>query len=337
MLENLLVSDMSNIVSAAANVVMAAGVVIAAKSFRTQKKIHLIDLHTRYQQAIRNIQEKLPHDINERIVLTREERRIIRLYWYTVFDEWFTCGYLFEDRELNGLWSNFAWGAKSGIEHIPAFASEFVRFRSGKPYLLGTYDKFFQELEAFFIKHNQINWNSQRCILLYGAPCSGKSTVATVIEATGWGVIKIDSVIRQFVAEPAMNDFSEYAEEITMEIYRQVLTSNGKAGVIIELGCLFPRGDSEHLCAMLRLVGMTTNSVKMQLREQEAKLRAATRNHRIKTGQSDDIVIDDIDNLGNFFRRLELNAPADAIIIDGMAPPEECAERIIGSLVGCRV
>jgi len=322
-------SDISNMISAAANVVMAGGVIIAAKSFISQKKVHLIDVHTRFQATIRGLQDRMPPDINERLFLSKEEKRIIRLYWYAVFDEWITCDVRSNDKHLKELWTSFAWGAKSGIEHIPAFASEFVRFRAGKPYLLGTHDKFFKEVETFIRKNRS---RDTRCIFLYGAPCSGKTSLANALKDQGWDFFKIDDAIKKFKIDPTAGDFSEFAEHISLELYRLSLWRDCEKDIVIELGCLFPQESSRHLQAMLELAGMNVESVLIEIDGHVARQRATTRNERIRAGHSDDFIIDDVENMEMFFRSLEDNHPKNAIILNGEASTAKNIELIFESI-----
>lgn len=318
-------SDISNMISAAANVVMAGGVIIAAKAFIAQKKVHLIDVHTRFQTTIRNLQDRMCPEINEKLVLTKEEKRIIRLYWYAVFDEWITCEFRSNDKHLKELWTSFAWGAKSGIEHIPAFASEFVRFRAGKPYLLGTHDKFFKEVETFIKKTRS---KDIRCIFLYGAPCSGKTSLANALEEQGWDVFKIDDAMKKFKKDPKASDFSEFSEHISLELYRLSLWRDDEKDIAIELGCLFPQESSRHLQAMLELAGMNVTSVVIEIDGHVARQRAATRNEHVRAGHSDDFIIDDIENMETFFSSLAANSPDNAITLNGENSTAKNLERI---------
>lgn len=315
--------DVGSLVSAAANVIMAAGVLLAAKSLRVQKNMHIIDTHHRFQAEIRRLQEMMPHDVNgSRIVFDPKERRVVRLYWYAVIDEWFTCKVNNRSPEIHQLWTNFAWGAKSALEHLPLFASELVTLKNMNPYLLGTHQRFFSELADFCrtmrSPDQRTSDRPRSCIFLFGAPCSGKSSVLLRLETEGWDCLKIDDIIRHQALPQAKDEqplsresFVTHADAVCLAVYGSVARSKS-AHTVVELGCLFPSQGSQHLEEMLALLGVRVQSFYLDISLPCASQRAVARNQQIELGQSDAVPIREPGDMSAFFTALHANLPHNA-------------------------
>lgn len=345
--------DVTGLASAAANLIMAAGVVFAAKSLRVQKRIHLVDLHNKFQFEIRRIQEKMPTDINERCgSFTKAEHRVIRMYWYAVFDEWMTCKYRSNDPELNQIWEYFAWGAKSAIDKLPIFAYELVDLRRVNPYLLGTHDKFFQEVELFCrsryrkadVRVGILGGRKElKCALLFGVPCSGKSSVIKELKDRDWVVLQIDPIVEACVknggyfAKIDRQSFVQHAESVCLDLYKTIIELDRENPVVIELGCLLPKAYAERLVAMLALVSVGTVCFKLEISESEAKRRAIERNLQIRDNKSSALPIDDPDKMEVFFSNLKNNLPDNVIKIDMLNSDPKKMAKLISKKTGVSV
>ncbi len=342
---HLTTQDVSALVSAAANAGMAAGVLLAAKSLRVQKNVHLIDTHNRFQAEIRRLQERMPHDINgSRIVFEPEERRVVRLYWYAVVDEWFTCKVNNRSPEIQQLWTNFAWGAKSAIEHVPLFASELLALKCKNPYLLGTHQRFFTELAEFrrtTRAPGQPSEDKRRsCTFLFGSPCSGKSSVLRQLEKAGWNCLKIDDIVRHQALVQAKGEqqltresFTTYANAVCLAVYGSVIHSQASR-TVVELGCLFPLEEGvRHLEGMLGLLDVQVHSFHLDISPSCASQRALARNKLIAEGQSDSVPISEPEDMSGFFAALHANLPEQAVRLPAEhLNAEAMAERIMAAV-----
>lgn len=314
--------DIGSLVSAIANTVMAAGVLLAARSLRIQKNIHLIDVHNRFQSEIRRLQEKMPSDINSgRLIFSEEEKQVIKMYWYLVVDEWMTCKIKSHDRDINNLWINFSWGAKSAIDHIPIFASEFIKLKKRRPYLLGTHNKFFDEMKIIFETYENHSMNiypveKRQAIFLFGAPCSGKTSVSNILKIEGWRIMAIDSIVGGLINVPTKKSFSDYAEAVCLAIYGELIKYDWCRFTVIELGCLFPKEWIDHLKQMLEIISIDVIYIKLNVNINLAKQRARDRNTQISNGLSDAVLIDYPDEIESFFIELDKNTPINAINLD---------------------
>ncbi|MEO1255655.1 MAG: hypothetical protein AAFY41_12360 [Bacteroidota bacterium] len=112
------------IIAAVAAVFAAIAAVVSARASRQQishlREVSVLEAHSQFQSAIREIQKSLPPEVNEDgWQPTKQEKRIIRMYWYAVFDEWLWT------RELcplyRRLWDEvYRHGVEGGMRN-PAF------------------------------------------------------------------------------------------------------------------------------------------------------------------------------------------------------------------------
>jgi hypothetical protein len=148
-------SELSNLISAIANVVMAVGIVFAAGQYffarrqtMAQLEIHVVELHIHFQQQMREIQKAFPPSVNDPswIPQSNDEKRAVRMYWYLVFDEWVTCKYLSKERRLNALWDRYRYGVISALSK-PAFDSEVRDMFARNAIFFGLAKEFMLEIE----------------------------------------------------------------------------------------------------------------------------------------------------------------------------------------------
>lgn len=298
-----------NEISAIANIITALGVLVALYTLSVQKRIHQIDLHTKFQNAIRSIQDKLPPDINYRIArLSALEQRVVTMYWYAVFDEWFTCKKKSKLPELNKIWESFAWGAKSAIDHLPIFAREFVIFRRSGPYLLGTHDEFFSEVQTFCRAYRSEK-SPVRIVIIFGTPCTGKSSVTKLLDNKSWGLVNIDKIIAGIVPLVTRESFGAFSVEICHAMYKEVKENikRNVFNVAIEAGCLFKKEEVVNLIDMLKLSGYNTEAWEFKISIDNAIKRAIERNRLIIAEKIDAVPIDDPNQIGVFYDAMEEN------------------------------
>lgn len=155
--------SIADIITALANVVMAVGVVFVAgqliitkRQQSTQLEIHIVELHTHFQQQIREIQKTFSPKVNEDDWMPDEkEKRAIRLYWYLVFDEWFTCKHLSNEKRLNALWERYSWGAISALRNTH-FDSEIQDMFTKDTIFLGLGKKFASDIDELRVKVEEL-------------------------------------------------------------------------------------------------------------------------------------------------------------------------------------
>ncbi len=113
------------LISVVASLATAIGVAFAAgqlwvsrRQHASSTEIHVVQLHTHFQQQIRELQKLYPPEVNSPDWMPRPgvETRAVQLYWYLVFDEWYTCQYLSQQRRLNDLWSRYRIGVASALK-----------------------------------------------------------------------------------------------------------------------------------------------------------------------------------------------------------------------------
>lgn len=137
-----------------ANILTAGGVTFAAgqvfvskRQQRSQIEAHIVEIHTHFQQQMRDIQKAFPPEVNEKgwSPSSREERRAVRLYWYLVFDEWYTCKYLSNEKRLHSLWKGYRFGVLSALRK-PAFSAEVQSMINEEAIFFGLGKEFCSEI-----------------------------------------------------------------------------------------------------------------------------------------------------------------------------------------------
>lgn len=173
-----------NVVMATANAVVALTSMITLRRYlfaeaRRQNK-EVFDARSRmyieFQSRFRDLQARLPSEINsDSFVPRKEHERLIRIYWYMVFDEWFACS-IHDD--LRPMWRYFSRGVESAFS-IKLFRDGFIDFYSSNQSLFGKSEDFFREIEEIWRKRfnssledNRIYPNSQNDLDLEADQCS---------------------------------------------------------------------------------------------------------------------------------------------------------------------
>lgn len=153
-----LFSDLAPVVSAVASVVTAIGVLYAARQalatlsqLAHAKESQAISVHCAFQREFREWQKKLPAEAAEPSWQANlpGERRLIQLYWELVFDEWYSCKKLSDERKINSLWSSYAKGVQGAMVYdsfIDVLRETFQR----PTFYLGHAKEFRAELRQVF-------------------------------------------------------------------------------------------------------------------------------------------------------------------------------------------
>lgn len=152
-------------ISALADVVMAGGitftawqVLIAKRQQTSQLEIHVVELHTHFQQVMREIQKTFPPSVNESSWAPQnpQEERALRLYWYLVFDEWYTCKHVSNEKRLNELWKRYRYGVISALRK-PAFDAEVKKMFGEETSFFGLGQEFGMEIDILRSKAVELN------------------------------------------------------------------------------------------------------------------------------------------------------------------------------------
>jgi hypothetical protein len=78
---------------------------------------------------------------------SKREERALRLYWYLVFDEWYTCKYVSKEEQLNALWDRYRCGAISALKN-KKFLDDIDDMFKQKAYFFGLREQFKLEINA---------------------------------------------------------------------------------------------------------------------------------------------------------------------------------------------
>ncbi len=161
----------ANTLSAIANVVTACGVVFAAgqvfsaeRQKAGQLEIHVVELHTHFQQQMREIQRSFPPEVREPdwMPKTKGEERAVQMYWLLVFDEWYSCKYLSTERRLNDLWRRYRYGALSAAKK-PAFAKVIETMLADEAIFFGLGGEFSAEIYAILAEARSLSGQERSC------------------------------------------------------------------------------------------------------------------------------------------------------------------------------
>ncbi len=110
---------------------------LSKKAFDDNRNERKLNLHNQFQSAIRDIQEKLPATVNDKnYTPTTEEKRIISMYWYAIFDEWYICKK--QSEFYSDLWDGFYVKGLESAFKIDAFKNRIEEmFEKGESSFMG--------------------------------------------------------------------------------------------------------------------------------------------------------------------------------------------------------
>lgn len=107
----------------------------------------IVTIHATLQDRIRELQRSMPPEVNDpHWVPGNEHDRILALYWYRVFDEWFLGTKWPSD--FGDLWQNhYAEGVRSALRR-PAFAVKIRQLIKAGNSWLGCAESFRNEIDS---------------------------------------------------------------------------------------------------------------------------------------------------------------------------------------------
>lgn len=150
-------------------------------------------------------------------------------------------------------------------------------------------------------------------VLLYGLPCSGKSSVLRALP--GHARIAVDTIITTITPDPSIADFQRLADEIVGQI-ATTLQCTAKAKVVIEMGCLIHVDAIRRLERFMLKDGIDYTNILLSADDDELIRRIELRNAAIEAGESKSIRVDGPDYLSRFKRVFNHNKPDSYITID---------------------
>ena len=155
--------------------------------------------------------------------------------------------------------------------------------------------------------------SSKEILLVYGLPCSGKSSF--VRSLTNYHAIAIDDFIRGKVEDPGISDFVALSHELVGDVAREVMATVAEH-IVIEMGCLITKEATAELEAFLRSNNLGFKNIGLTANDDELIRRIELRNRNIELGKDTSIKIDGPDYLTRFVEVFENNQPNDPRYID---------------------
>ena len=165
-------------------------------------------------------------------------------------------------------------------------------------------------------------------LLLYGLPCSGKSSVLKAIN-TGHHVITVDTIITKIVADPSLEDFNHLSNEIINAIIDEINNSHSTR-FLIEVGCLISKNAIDQLQVFFIKNGYGFFNIELTADNDELVRRIVNRNRDITSGKKQGIKVDGPDYLTRFKRAFDKNLPDNLIEIDTTA---KSTENVISEII----
>ena len=162
--------------------------------------------------------------------------------------------------------------------------------------------------------------NKTNVLLLYGLPCSGKSSVLQAM--SNYHAIAVDTIITKIVADPSIADFVRFSPEIVKNIVSEINNQQSK-NYIIEMGCLISKQAIDQLESSLSDQGYTFFNINLIADDDELEQRIINRNRDIDSGKRQGIKVDGPDYLTRFKQVFDKNLPDRLIAIDTTAKSQE--------------
>jgi hypothetical protein len=153
-------------------------------------------------------------------------------------------------------------------------------------------------------------------ILLFGAPCSGKTEIAERFTSMGYLYISVDESMGEFQKNPSKTDFIILSDVLLDDMYNSFLT-NLEFNLVFELGCLLKASSVETFRSRIKLTtGKAPTSVLVRCEIETAKARASERNSLVSEGKSKAVLIDEPDKIEEFVEIFGKNRPNTDLEVD---------------------
>lgn len=150
-------------------------------------------------------------------------------------------------------------------------------------------------------------------IVLYGLPCSGKSSIVKGLP--DFRSISVDAIITKIVVDPALDDFDRLSGEIVETIIKE-LTSGPSVDTVIEMGCLIKKQAIQQLTQYLLESDSVCFNIKLIADDDELVRRIIRRNEAIDCASGNGIKVDGPDYLTRFKTVFQANCPNNFIELD---------------------
>lgn len=155
--------------------------------------------------------------------------------------------------------------------------------------------------------------SSKKILLVYGLPCTGKSSFVRGLN--NYHSIAIDDFIRSKVEDPGISDFIALSQELMVDVTNEVMSSEAEL-IVIEMGCLITREATAELEASLKNNNIGFKNIALTANDDELIRRIELRNRNIELGKDTSIKIDGPDYLSRFVEIFEKNQPNEPQYID---------------------
>ncbi|NTS77495.1 hypothetical protein HR060_11540 [Catenovulum sp. SM1970] len=145
-----LITAISSISAAISAVTAGIATYLAWRTISRNDSIKRAEIHTHFQGRIRAIQSEFTSGVNlrDKWEPTSKEKRAIRLYWYTVLDEWLVC--CKEDKCFRPLWDDYYMPGIKGAMRNPHFVKDLETMFDGESGLLGYRLEFKEQINNIY-------------------------------------------------------------------------------------------------------------------------------------------------------------------------------------------
>jgi len=165
-----------------------------------------------------------------------------------------------------------------------------------------------------------------KVILLYGLPCSGKSSAIKALPACDR--LAVDDVIKNYVHEPSITDFERFSKIIVNELIARVKQSSSSC-CILEMGCLIQLTATDYLQEELIKSGVEMINITLHAEDTVLIKRIIERNGLIGQGLSGSLPVHGPDYLSRFKQVFDKNKPLKTKRLDtSQLTPDEVIVKI---------
>jgi len=150
-------------------------------------------------------------------------------------------------------------------------------------------------------------------LIFYGLPATGKTELITNLK--GFSSVSIDSLIKDKVSSPSIQDFKKYSIELIEEI--KVFIDNGRGShLAIEMGCLTPKSCIMSLEEHLNNEKIPYLNITLIVDDNKLLERIKKRNVQVGLGLSKALTVSISEGLDRFIKIFSCNQPLNSLLID---------------------